>query len=142
MERECEDCGITFTDKRYFNGKLPKNSLCPTCCSERFFADVEHGNKVSKEENWNFRPNWKAKAYNSVSVFEESFDFLHIDITQGKTELQISVKKREGSDDEFLVWIGDKQFVCKAEPTNKEAKGELGKILSEHSPFEILDKEI
>lgn len=142
MERQCEDCGINFTDQRHFNGKLPKNALCPTCCSERFFADVEHGNKVLKEQNWKFRPNWEAKVFNSVSVFEESFDFLHVDIKQGKIELQISIKKREGFDDEFLVWVGNKQFICKAEPTNKEAKGELGKILSEHSPFEILDKEI
>ena len=142
MERECEDCGVIFTDNRYFNGKLPKNSFCPLCCSERFFADIEHGNKVLKEETWNFRPNWKTKVWNSSSIYEESFDFLHVDIKQENLKLEISIKKREGYKDEFLVWIGDKQFICKADPINKEAKHEQGKVLSEHNPLEILDKEI
>ena len=142
MKRECEGCGTLFTDNRYFEGKLPKNAFCPLCCSERFFADVEHGNKVLREETWKFRPNWEIKAWNASSLYEESSDFLHVNITQEKLKLEISIKKREGYDDEFLVWIGDKQFVCKAESEDEEVKHERGKILSEHSPLEILDKEI
>ena len=142
MERDCEDCGITFTDNRYFKGELPKNAFCSLCCSERFFADVDHGNKVLKEETWNFRSNWNTKVWNSSSLYEEGSDFLHIDIKQGKLELEMAIKKREGSTDEFLVWIGDKQFICKAEPIDEETRHEQGKILSEHSPLEILDKEI
>ncbi len=142
MERDCEDCGFTFTDNRYFKGELPKNAFCQLCCSERFFADVEHGNKILKEETWNFRSNWNTKVWNSSSLYEEGSDFLHIDVKQEKLELQLAIKKREGSNDEFLVWIGDKQFICKAEPIDEEARHEQGKILSEHSPLEILDKEI
>ena len=142
MERECEDCGVSFMDDRYFKGELPENAFCPLCCSERFFADVDHGNKTSKEETWNFRSNWKAKVWNTSSLYEEGSDFLHIDIKQGKLELEMAIKKREGSTDEFLVWIGNKQFVCKAEQTDEDARHEQGKILSEHSPLEILDKEI
>ena len=142
MERDCEDCGVSFTDNRYFKGELPKNAFCQLCCSERFFADVDHGNKILKEETWNFRSNWNTKVWNSSSLYEESSDFIHIDIKQGKLKLEMAIKKREGSTDEFLVWIGDKQFICKAEPIDEEARHEQGKILSEHSPLEILDKEI
>ena len=142
MERDCEDCGVTFTDNRYFKGELPKNAFCPLCCSERFFADVEHGNKILKEETWNFRSNWNTKVWNSSSLYEEGSDFLHIDVKQEKLELQLAIKKREGFNDEFLVWIGDKQFICKAEPIDEETRHGQGKILSEHSPLEILDEEI
>lgn len=142
MERECEDCGTIFLDDRYFKGKLPKNAFCSLCCSERYFADADHRNKVLKKESWNFRSNWKAKVWNASSLYEESSDFLHVNIKQEKLKLEISIKKREGSNDEFLVWIGDKQFLCKAESEDEEVRHERGKILSEHSPLEILDKEI
>ena len=142
MERECEGCETVFTDKRYFNGELPKNAFCPLCCTERFFADVEYGNKTSKSKTWKFRSGWKVKTFNTSSLYEESSDFFHADINKGKLQLEISIKKREGSNDEFLVWIGGKQFLCKAEPKNPEAKCGIGTIVSEHTPFEILDEEI
>lgn len=142
MERECEGCEVVFMDNRYFKGELPKNAFCPTCCSERFFADMDHTHKSHKEETWNFRPNWKTKVWNSSSLYEEGSDFIHVDVKQGKLKLEISIKKREGFNDQFLVWIGNKQFLCKAEPKNADAKHERGEIVSEHSPLEILDKEI
>ena len=142
MERECEDCGVTFTDNRYFKNELPKNAFCPLCCSERFFADMEHGNKILKEETWNFRSNWQGKVWNTSSLYEENFDFLHIDIKQGKLELEIAIKKREGLNGEFLVWIGNKQFICKAEPKNDDLRSDQGKVLSEHSTLERLEEEM
>lgn len=142
MERECEDCGVTFTDKKRFNGALPKSAFCDLCCSERFFADIEHSRKNHKKEIWKFRSNWKAEVFNSSSLYEESSDFLHVGIKQEKLDLEIAVKKREGYDGEFLVWIGNKQFVCKAEPRDDEARHERGKVLSEHNPLDTMDNGI
>lgn len=142
MERECEDCGVAFMDDRYFKGELPENAFCPLCCSERFYADVDNTHKTRKEETWNFRSNWKAKVWNTSSLYEEGSDFLHINIDKGELKLEIAVKKREGSDDEFLVWIGDKQFLCKSEAKDDGARHDQGKVLSEHSPLDILDEGI
>lgn len=113
-----------------------ENGDCIDCCKKRFFIDMFESPK-SIEQLWKFK-GWSAEVYDTKSALQESEEYLHVEILKKNFRINMGIKKKDGSDDEFQIWIGDKQFVVKAEKV-QEIHADCGKVVSVHKSNEILE---
>jgi hypothetical protein len=123
--------------------ELPKNKFhgeskdCSDCCQKRLFIEIFESPK-SINKLWKFK-GWSTLVFDTKSALEENGEFLHIDVLKKDIAISIGIKKKDGSDDEFQVWVGDKQFVVKATKVTQEIDNECGKVISTHQSKEILE---
>jgi hypothetical protein len=137
--RECDRVWDWEKDEDDTPHFIPK--VCPPCGMDLFKQDMEHSKKNSKEMSFLLSPGWEAEVYNAPNCHEEGQDFLFIDIhmNKGKKGISIGIKKRGGNSDEFLVWMGDKQFVVRMEEQEEDSSENNGIVISTHDPKEFLD---
>ena len=110
---------------------------CNECCTKRFLIEMFESPR-SEQRYWKFR-NWGSTVYDTKSLLEENAEFLHIEVLQKNLRITLGIKKKaskvDGPDDEYLIWIGDKQFVVQATaltPEVIEQGQDSGKVLSTH----------
>ena len=139
--RECEKEWNWEKDEDDTHDLIPR--VCPPCGMDMFKRDIAHSKKNSKEISFLLSPGWEAEVYNAPNCHEEGQDFLFVDISmnKGKKGISIGIKKRGGNSDDFLVWIGDKQFVVRMEEQGDEedSSSRNGVVISTHDPKEFLD---
>jgi hypothetical protein len=119
----------------------PNSDFCFSCNGGRMRLEAEAQDKMG-EITFQFK-GWKVEASAAISLFEERANWVYLDaiIGGGKTQLlmEIALKKREGFEDQFLVAIGDKQIIVRAQPPNDDARYAQGIVLSQHEPLERVD---
>lgn len=112
---------------------------CMACSGERLWAEI-HAPK-DPASVFKMRPGWTFRVQSNKPLFEEGLDYIHADIQYGKgKKIEISIRKKAGLNDEFILSFADKQFVVMAEPVDKNHKREHGLVISEHDPFEVIDE--
>ena len=129
--RYCECCDKELPEEKFNQ----EQGDCGDCCQKRAFIEIFESPK-SKTELWKFK-GWSALAFDTKSVLEENDEFLHVDVLKKNLKINIGIRKRDNSDDEFQIWVGNKQFVVKAEKTD-EIHSDCGKVISFHESKEIL----
>lgn len=134
--RECEGCLEYKTTNEF-----PENKTCPycnVCWFKRMKNEIEAPQSVPR--TWKMRSLWSATVFESSMMYEEGMEFLHVDINNKRLELNIAVQKRIGANDEYIVTVGNKKFLCRATDRDDDTKfGEHGIMLSEHHPLEDMD---
>jgi len=132
--RHCSCCDKELPIDSFTN----EEGDCKECNMKRFLLEVFESPK-SEEYMWEFR-NWEVVAYDTKSLLQESSQYLHIKVLQKDLGINLAVAKRtsvDGSlDDEFLVWVGDRQFVVKA--TSEPEPRTCGVVISSHNEMENL----
>lgn len=110
---------------------------CQDCCMKQFYIELFESPK-SEHHLWKFR-GWSADVFDTKSVLEEESEFLHIEVLKKNHRIDVAIKKRPDTDDEFQIWIGNKQFVVKSTKIDEESNVDCGEVVSTHSATDILD---
>lgn len=95
----------------------------------------------SDQHFWKFRA-WSITAFDTKSLLEEESEYFHIDVMQKNLRINLGIKKKANSEDEYLIWVGDKQLVVKATavtPGTLELGEDSGKVLSTHEVKDRLE---
>ena len=134
--RNCTCC-----DKELPPASFPREvGDCEECCAKRFLIDMFESPK-SEQHYWKFRA-WSTTAYDTKSLLEEESEYFHIEVMQKNLRINLGIKKKTNTEDEYLIWVGDKQFIVKATPVTPETieLGEdSGKVLSTHEVKDRLE---
>ena len=131
MPRECVGCCRAIEEQM-----APSCEYCFQCHQKRLEIDWLE-TKDDPEVAYQFR-GWKVTAFAGRSLFDRHANWVFIEGHLGDKTIEVSLKKREGSDDEFIVVIGDKQLVVKATDYPESRAGQ-GRIQSSHDHLEWID---
>lgn len=113
-----------------------KEGDCQECCMKQFMIELYESPKSDKHF-WKFR-NWSVNVFDTRSVLEEDSEFLHLEILKKDMKIDIAIKKRANKDNQFQIWIGDKQFVIEATKNENKHK-DCGKYISQHEALENIE---
>lgn len=109
---------------------------CKECCYKQLMIEIKEHPK-SDYHLWRFR-GWSTNVFDTRTMLEEDSEFLHVEVLQKNLKIDIAIKKKENSDDEYKVWVGDKQFVVKATKANKDTD-DCGKLISTHKATDMIE---
>lgn len=133
-QRHCSCCDQMLPKESFKN----ETGDCEKCHMKRLFIELFESPEP-EHHLWKFRE-WSADVYDTRSLLEEEDEFLQIEVLKKNLSIDISVRKRPDSDDEFQVWVGDKQLIVKASGAKKGLyPDDLGKVISIHKSNEIID---
>ena len=126
----CEGCG-----KEIEGHMAPTSEHCSMCSLKRLKAELEM--PARPKVTYKLPPGWACKVHSSGMMFEEDMNFVHVDSSFGKLHFEVSIKKMAGDNNNFILFAGDKQFVFEA--TDRNAKHEAGRLVSDHPALEWLE---